>query len=315
MAYRIMIVDDEALIRQLLTYQLSGAGYTVTSYGQGQPALERLLLDQPDLVLLDVMLPDMSGWEVCHQIRQFSSVPIVMLTAKSADLDIVTGLKTGADDYIAKPYSLVQLLARIEAVLRRSRSSEPAPAMTPAHGVAVLAGGHGPSAVVANAASVRYAPLPRYSPERAPQPSPITPAPQPTPTPAAEPPEHTPKPIHPVPNPLTYATLGRRLAETRRALGLSLYDAERESGVRWEFLQALERGHFSYIPGPELRGVLHRYSSYLGIDLRELVRASDPGYAPQLASASSAAISPALVMMLILVLVIMMSWLLLNMVQ
>lgn len=298
----------------MLTYQLSGAGYTVTSYAQGQLALERLLLDQPDLVLLDVMMPDLSGWEVCHQIRQFSSVPIVMLTAKSADLDIVTGLKTGADDYIAKPYSLVQLLARIEAVLRRSRSSEPAPAMTPAHGVAVLAGGRGASAVVANAPSVLYAPLPRYSPERAPEPSSITP-PHPTPTPHAEPPEHPPEPIHPVPNPLTYATLGRRLAETRRALGLSLYDAERESGVRWEFLQALERGHFSYIPRPELRGVLHRYSSYLGIDLRELVRASDPGYAPQLASASSAAISPALVIMLILVLVIMMSWLLLNMVQ
>ncbi len=314
MAYRIMIVDDEALIRQLLTYQLSGAGYTVISYAQGQLALERLLLDQPDLVLLDVMMPDLSGWEVCHQIRQFSSVPIVMLTAKSADLDIVTGLKMGADDYIAKPYSLEQLLARIEAVLRRSRSSEPAPAMIPAHGVAVLAGGRNASAASANAPSVLYAPLPRYSPERAPEPSSMI-SPQPTSPPHAEPPEHTPEPIHPVPNPLTYATLGRRLAETRRALGLSLYDAERESGVRWEFLQALERGHFSYIPRPELRSVLHRYSNYLGLDLRELVRAHDPDHAPQFASAPASTISPALVIMLILVLVIMMSWLLLNMVQ
>lgn len=117
---KIMIVDDDPLIRQLLSYQLAGAGYHVCTVQNGTDALERLILDEPDLVLLDVVMPGISGWDVCNQIRTCSSVPVIMLTAKNADRDVVTGLVSGADDYIAKPFSQAQLLARIEAVLRRS---------------------------------------------------------------------------------------------------------------------------------------------------------------------------------------------------
>lgn len=118
---RIMIIDDDPLIRQLLTYQLGGAGYHVSTASSGQDGLGRLLYEQPDLVLLDVVMPGMNGWDVCDQIRAYSSIPVIMLTAKNADMDVVAGFKSGADDYIAKPFSQRQLLARIEAVLRRSR--------------------------------------------------------------------------------------------------------------------------------------------------------------------------------------------------
>src|SRR5262245_47192725 len=123
MATRIMVVDDEPAIGKLLMYQLSGFGYRVSYIQDGLLALQRLSAERPDLVLLDVMMPHMSGWEVCRQIRMCSAIPIIMLTAKSADPDIITGLQAGADDYITKPFSMAQLQARIEAVLRRSTPS------------------------------------------------------------------------------------------------------------------------------------------------------------------------------------------------
>src|SRR6266542_589207 len=120
MATRIMVVDDEPAIGKLLLYQLSGFGYQVSYIQDGLSALQHLTAERPDLVLLDVMMPHISGWEICRQIRAYSTVPVIMLTAKSADPDIVTGLQAGADDYVTKPFSMAQLHARIEAVLRRA---------------------------------------------------------------------------------------------------------------------------------------------------------------------------------------------------
>jgi DNA-binding response OmpR family regulator len=117
---RILVVDDDPLVRQLLTYQLGGAGYDVCTARNGHDALERLLYEQPDLMLLDVVMPGMSGWDVCNHIRTWSRIPIIMLTAKNADSDVVMGFSSGADDYMCKPFSQKQLLARIEAILRRS---------------------------------------------------------------------------------------------------------------------------------------------------------------------------------------------------
>src|SRR4051794_27239105 len=106
MTTKIMVVEDDTLIMQLLRYQLGGAGYDVIPVPNGRRALELLLLYQPDLILLDVMMPEISGWDVCRQIRACSAVPIIMLTAKGADDDVVAGLNAGADDYVTKPFSL-----------------------------------------------------------------------------------------------------------------------------------------------------------------------------------------------------------------
>src|SRR4051794_3740991 len=121
MATRIMVVDDEPAIGKLLLYQLRGFGYEASYVQNGLLALQHFILENPDVVLLDVMMPMISGWELCRQLRACSSVPVIMLTAKSADADIVSGLGAGADDYLTKPFSMVQLQARIEAVLRRTR--------------------------------------------------------------------------------------------------------------------------------------------------------------------------------------------------
>jgi DNA-binding response OmpR family regulator len=120
MTTRIVVVDDEPAIGKLLMYQLASFGYQVSYFQDGLEALQRLPAARPDLVLLDVMMPLISGWEVCRQIRACSAVPIIMLTAKNADSDVVTGLGAGADDYVTKPFSMAQLHARIEAVLRRA---------------------------------------------------------------------------------------------------------------------------------------------------------------------------------------------------
>lgn len=229
MATRILVIDDEPLICQLLEYQLSGAGYLVSSYQNGAQALLRLSQEQPDLVLLDVMMPGTSGWDLCRQIRAASAVPIVMLTAKQSDDDVVMGLNCGADDYVGKPFSEQQLLARIAAVLRRA---VPAPAR-PASVSQPLAPAARSGAVSRSVA--------------------LPPAPPPDPT-----------------------RLGPTLADARRRRNLSLHDAERMCGVRWEFLQAIEQEQFRYLPREELRSALKAYSRLLDVELKPYLQRRPP---------------------------------------
>jgi two-component system response regulator RegX3 len=116
---RILIVEDEASLSEPLAYLLEREGYETAVAADGPSALHRFERDGADLVLLDLMLPGMSGTEVCRELRTRSQVPIIMLTAKDTEIDIVVGLELGADDYVTKPYSSRELLARIKAVLRR----------------------------------------------------------------------------------------------------------------------------------------------------------------------------------------------------
>ncbi len=116
---RILLVDDEPLITDSLTYSLMREGFEVKAVGDGPDALEMLNEYQPDLVVLDIMLPSMSGIEVCRRIRAKSTVPVIMLTARSEEIDRVLGLEVGADDYLAKPFSFRELLARVRSILRR----------------------------------------------------------------------------------------------------------------------------------------------------------------------------------------------------
>ena len=129
MAISVLIVEDDKNIQELLQMYLEKEGYAVTTAGDGGQGLAKFRSIQPDLVLLDVMMPVMDGWAVCRAIRAESQVPIIMLTAKGELDDKVTGLKSGADDYVTKPFEMREVLARIEAVLRRSdRSPEQAKA-------------------------------------------------------------------------------------------------------------------------------------------------------------------------------------------
>ena len=116
----ILVVDDEPILRETLVEELRDEGFRVVAAADGRAAVERFRQDQPDLVLLDLMLPELSGIEVCRIIRAESGVPILMLTARDAELDKVVGLELGADDYVTKPFSLRELLARIRALLRRT---------------------------------------------------------------------------------------------------------------------------------------------------------------------------------------------------
>ena len=116
----ILVVEDEASFVEALQIGLGREGFLVEVATDGIEALERFTAVQPDLVLLDVMLPRASGIDVCRQIRAISSVPIIMVTAKSAEIDTVVGLEVGADDYVTKPYRIRELVARIRALLRRS---------------------------------------------------------------------------------------------------------------------------------------------------------------------------------------------------
>ncbi|MBO6054651.1 MAG: response regulator transcription factor [Oscillospiraceae bacterium] len=120
MAKTILIVDDEEKIAELLRLYLEKEGYQTVIARDGGEAVELFRAKGPDLVLLDIMLPVMDGWAVCRTIRSESQVPIIMLTAKSETIDKVSGLKMGADDYISKPFEAKEVLARVEAVLRRS---------------------------------------------------------------------------------------------------------------------------------------------------------------------------------------------------
>lgn len=124
MSQRILLVEDEESISQPLSYLLKKEGYEVTVIANGTDAVNEFRPDRFDLILLDLMLPGLSGTEVCREIRQQSQVPIIMLTAKDSEVDIVVGLELGADDYITKPYSSRELLARTRAVLRRYDTAE-----------------------------------------------------------------------------------------------------------------------------------------------------------------------------------------------
>src|SRR6266498_1894061 len=131
MASRVLIVEDEPDIRGLLAFHLEREGYQVVKSTNGADALRQVRAMPPDLVLLDLMLPEMDGLEVCRRLRQdpaTARLPIVMLTAKGDEVDRVLGLEIGADDYVVKPFSPKELLARVRAVLRRSR---PAPGSAP----------------------------------------------------------------------------------------------------------------------------------------------------------------------------------------
>ncbi|MBV9100626.1 MAG: response regulator transcription factor [Candidatus Dormibacteraeota bacterium] len=120
---RILVVEDEGAIRQTLRYNLTREGYQVSEASTGTSALSAARREHPDLILLDLMLPELNGLEVCRVLRQEMSTPILILTAKGTELDKVVGLQIGADDYVTKPFSLNELLARVSALLRRSEMS------------------------------------------------------------------------------------------------------------------------------------------------------------------------------------------------
>ena len=123
-AHTILVVDDDDALAEMIGLVLAQEGFNAVFCENGARAFETFMRSTPDLVLLDLMLPGMNGIEVCQQIRRSSNVPIIMLTAKDSELDKVFGLELGADDYVTKPYSARELIARIRAVLRR-RSAEP----------------------------------------------------------------------------------------------------------------------------------------------------------------------------------------------
>jgi DNA-binding response OmpR family regulator len=124
---RVLIVDDDPKVCETLDRYLSHAGYATASALDGAKALELVQTFAPDLVVLDLMLPRISGLEVCRMLRETSPIPIIMLTAKTTEHDKLTGLSLGADDYLTKPFSPRELVARVEAVLRRSATTEKTP--------------------------------------------------------------------------------------------------------------------------------------------------------------------------------------------
>lgn len=122
---KILVVDDEPRVVRLVSEVLKAVGYEVIAAASGEPAIEMVALEQPDMVLLDVLLPHgMDGYAICSRIREFSNVPIIMLTAKALESDMLQGFDVGCDDYLTKPFSAKELIARVRAVLRRSQLPE-----------------------------------------------------------------------------------------------------------------------------------------------------------------------------------------------
>ena len=126
----ILVVDDEKSVTDLIGYNLKKAHYQVLTAHDGESALSMARENEPDLILLDLMLPKVDGLDVCRELRQTSQVPIIMVTARGEEADRVIGLELGADDYLVKPFSMRELLARIKAVLRRNQTGSSAPEMT-----------------------------------------------------------------------------------------------------------------------------------------------------------------------------------------
>jgi DNA-binding response OmpR family regulator len=124
MSARILVVDDEPAVTDLLAYNLRKASYEILAAADGREALRLARESRPDLILLDLMIPEVDGLDVCRELRKTSDVPIIMITARGEEIDRVVGLELGADDYVTKPFSVRELLARIKAVLRRSKPDD-----------------------------------------------------------------------------------------------------------------------------------------------------------------------------------------------
>jgi len=124
MSRKVLVVDDEKLIVKGLRFSLEQDGMEVDCAYDGEEALEKAKAGEYDIILLDLMLPKMDGLEVCQQIREFSNVPIIMLTAKGEDMDKILGLEYGADDYVTKPFNILEVKARIKAIIRRAGSKQ-----------------------------------------------------------------------------------------------------------------------------------------------------------------------------------------------
>ena len=127
MAKKVLVVDDEKLIVKGIRFSLEQEGMQVDCAYDGQEALDMIKANTYDVILLDVMLPKFNGYEVCQQVREFSDVPIIMVTAKDDDMDKILGLEYGADDYITKPFNILEVKARIKAIMRRSSKKEEEP--------------------------------------------------------------------------------------------------------------------------------------------------------------------------------------------
>jgi DNA-binding response OmpR family regulator len=128
MSHRILVVDDEPSVTDLIAYNLRKALYDVQVAADGRTALRLAREYNPDLILLDLMIPEIDGLDVCRELRKTSTVPVIMITARGEELDRVLGLEIGADDYMTKPFSVRELMARIKAVLRRTQNEEVEPA-------------------------------------------------------------------------------------------------------------------------------------------------------------------------------------------
>ncbi|MGK3961654.1 response regulator [Sorangium sp. So ce118] len=153
MSKHILVVDDEARIREVLLYALQKEGYTVTAVADGRAAIEAAGAGRVDLVVLDVMLPELDGLEVCRRLRAGSRTPILFLSARADEVDRIVGLELGGDDYLTKPFSPRELVARVRALLRRAEAPPPAPPPPEAR-PAVLR--HGPIEVDTDRHEARY---------------------------------------------------------------------------------------------------------------------------------------------------------------
>ena len=124
MGHKVLVVDDDQTLIQFLADYLSGEGFEVISTDRGQKALRIFFDERPDIVVLDVMMPGMDGWEVCARIRELADTPVILLTAKTSEADKLRGFRLGVDDYVTKPFSLAELTARVHAVLSRAPADE-----------------------------------------------------------------------------------------------------------------------------------------------------------------------------------------------
>jgi DNA-binding response OmpR family regulator len=131
MANKLLLIDDSQDIQKLVGMFLERDGYEVVRATNGQEGLRQLAQTQPDLVLLDIMMPEVDGWETCRRMREISNIPIIMLTAKAQEMDVVRGLEMGADDYVTKPFDLSELRARIQSLLRRAKQIESEEKLSP----------------------------------------------------------------------------------------------------------------------------------------------------------------------------------------